>query len=71
MCKYCNEPYKNMFIDERYIKIRKSKYSPSRYSLMQIQAVENTEGQYEEQFFEEMSDGDIERMLGFLGIYVV
>lgn len=33
MCKYCNEPYENMSISAGYIKIRKSKYSPSGYSL--------------------------------------
>lgn len=33
MCEYCNEPYENMSVSEGYIKIRKSKYSPSGYSL--------------------------------------
>ena len=33
MCEYCNEPYKNMSVSTGYIKIRKSKYSPSGYSL--------------------------------------
>lgn len=33
MCEFCNEPYKNMSASERYIKIRKSKYSPSGYLL--------------------------------------
>lgn len=33
MCEYCNEPYKNMSVGDGYIKIRKSKYSPSGYSL--------------------------------------
>lgn len=33
MCEYCNEPYENMSVIEGYIKIRKSKYSPSGYSL--------------------------------------
>lgn len=29
MCEYCNEPYKNMSVSDGYIKIKKSKYSPS------------------------------------------
>lgn len=33
MCEYCNKPYKNMSVSTGYIKIRKSKYSPSGYSL--------------------------------------
>lgn len=33
MCEYCNEPYENMSIDDGYIRIKKTKYSPSGYSL--------------------------------------
>lgn len=29
MCEYCNEPYENMSIGDGYIRIGKSKYSPS------------------------------------------
>lgn len=45
MCEYCNEPYENMCVSEGYIKIRKSKYSPSGYLFYcaQIQAAENME----------------------------
>lgn len=44
MCEYCNEPYENMSASEGYIKIRKSKYSPSGYSL----CADTSSGEYGE-----------------------
>lgn len=44
MCEYCNKPYENMSVGEGYIEIRKSKYSPSGYSL----CADTSSGEYGE-----------------------
>lgn len=33
MCEYCNGPYENMSVSSGYIRIKKTRYSPSGYLL--------------------------------------
>lgn len=42
MCEYCNEPYKNMSVNDGKMIIKKDRYSPSGYIL----SSDNSGGEY-------------------------